>query len=106
MTNQNTPRTVDTDVETQYWRGQYDKEGYYEAGRDYDQYDGAYRTGYEGYGKYRGKSFDQAEAELQADWERAKGKSQLAWDKAKHAVKAAWHRVERALPGDADRDGR
>jgi hypothetical protein len=25
---------------------------------------------------------------------------------AKHASRAAWNRVERAIPGDADRDGR
>jgi hypothetical protein len=28
------------------------------------------------------------------------------WDDAKHATRAAWHRVERAVPGDADGDGR
>jgi len=30
----------------------------------------------------------------------------MAWSEAKGAVKDAWHGVERALPGDADRDGR
>jgi hypothetical protein len=39
-------------------------------------------------------------------WEKTKGKSKLAWEKVKHATKDAWHRVERALPGDADGDGR
>ena len=30
----------------------------------------------------------------------------MQWDNAKGAVRDAWHRVERAVPGDADRDGR
>ena len=43
---------------------------------------------------------------MHSGWEQAKSRSRLAWDDAKHAVKAGWHRLERALPGDADRDGR
>jgi hypothetical protein len=35
-----------------------------------------------------------------------RGDSRLDWEEAKHAVRAGWHRVERALPGDADGDGR
>jgi hypothetical protein len=37
---------------------------------------------------------------------RFKAKSRLTWENAKDAVRDAWHRTERALPGDADRDGR
>jgi hypothetical protein len=97
---------IDTQAERDYWQGRYDKESYYEAGHTYDDYEGAYRTGYEGRDKYAGRSFDQAENELRSDWESAKGKSRLAWEKAKHAARAAWDRIERAMPGDADRDGR
>ena len=105
MTTQNT-RKIDNTTEDTYWQSQYQNENYYEAGSKYDDYQGAYRTGYEGYGRYDGKTFDQAENDLKSDWERGKGNTQIAWEKAKHAVKAAWHRVERALPGDADHDGR
>jgi hypothetical protein len=104
MNTQNNERLFDTEAERDYWRGRYDKEGYYEAGRTYDDYEGAYRVGYEG--RYTGKSFDEVENDLRANWDTAKGKSQLAWDRAKQAARAAWDRVERALPGDADRDGR
>ena len=38
--------------------------------------------------------------------EKNKGKSRLNWEEAKDASRAAWHRVERAIPGDADGDGR
>jgi len=82
MTTQNT-RKIDNTTEDSYWQSQYQNENYYEAGSKYDDYQGAYRTGYEGYGRYDGKTFDQAENDLKNDWERAKGNTQMAWDKAK-----------------------
>lgn len=106
MTHHNTPHTLDTNAERDYWRGQYDKETYFEAGRSYDDYEGAYRAGYEGRSQYHGKTFDEAEGDMRVAWEKTKGNSRLAWEKAKHAARAAWDRVERAMPGDADRDGR
>lgn len=104
MTNNNRP--LDTNAERDYWRGQYEKEGYFEAGQNYDDYEGAYRAGYEGRGKYAGRKFDEIENELKSDWEAAKGNTRLGWEKAKHAARSAWDRVERAMPGDADGDGR
>lgn len=104
MNTQNDPRRFD--AENEYWRARYDKEGYYEAGRTYDDYEGAYRTGYEARSRYPGRNFDDLEPDLRANWEAAKGRSQLGWERAKRAVRAAWDRMERAMPGDADRDGR
>ena len=46
------------------------------------------------------------ENRVQGAWDKVKGDSRLTWDKAKNATKDAWHSVERAIPGDADRDGR
>lgn len=97
---------VNPTVEDAYWKDQYTKEPYYEAGRKYNDYAPAYRTGYEGYNRYSGKRFEDVESDLQRDYNAVKGDSALAWDKAKSATSAAWHRVERALPGDADGDGR
>ena len=97
---------IDAQAENDYWRSRYDKEGYYEAGRGYDDYESAYRAGYEGHDRHAGRTFDEAENDLKANWETAKGNSRLAWDQAKQAARAAWDRVERAMPGDADRDGR
>ena len=97
---------IDPTVEDAYWRDNYKNETYAKRDLDYTHYEPAYRTGYTGYGKYAGRKWDDVENNLQHDYEQAKGKSSLAWSDAKHATKAAWHRVERALPGDADRDGR
>lgn len=97
---------IDPTVEDTYWRENYRTRNYVDPGATYETYAPAYRTGYEGYGRYSGKRYEEVEPDLQRDYERARGNTGLAWDKAKHATRDAWHRVERALPGDADRDGR
>ena len=97
---------IDPTVEDNYWKGNYSKQKYVEPNSSYDSYRPAYRTGYEGYTRYPGKRFEDVESDLQRDYERSKGNSSLAWEKAKYATRDAWNRVEKALPGDADGDGR
>jgi hypothetical protein len=99
---------VNPSVEDIYWRQAHIREPYYRKDFTYDDYGPAYRTGYEGAGRYSGQNrrFDDVEPELRGDYQRLKGKSRLAWEDAKAAARAAWDRVERALPGDADDDGR
>ena len=106
MNNPNTQQPLDPAAERDYWRNRFQQESYYEAGSTYDDYEAAYQAGYESRGQHPGKNWEQAENEVEATWERTKGKSRLAWEKAKHAARAAWDRVERAMPGDADNDGR
>lgn len=106
QTDRQQPPNVNPATERDYWRSRFDKEGYYEAGRSFDDYEGAYRTGYEGRARYVDRDFQSAEQDLKRDWERTRGNSGLAWEKAKSAVRAAWDRVELAMPGDADNDGR
>jgi len=99
---------VNPSVEDIYWRQAHIREPYYRKDFTYDDYGPAYRTGYEGASRYHGQNrrFDDVEPELRGDYQRLKGKSRLAWEDAKAATRAAWDRVERALPGDADDDGR
>jgi hypothetical protein len=106
MSTQYTPQSIDLGAERAYWQNRYQKEPYVEAGSSYNDYDAAYRTGYEGYNKYQGRPFESVERDLKSDWEQAKGDTRLAWEKVKQATRAAWDRVERAMPGDADNDGR
>lgn len=99
---------VNPTVEDAYWKENYASQPYYSRTYTYDDYGPAYRLGYEGYSRYgtQGKTYDATENELRNDWDRVKGKSRLKWEEAKSATRAGWHRVERALPGDADGDGR
>ena len=91
-----------------YHRDQYKKANYYKSDYDYDaDYQPAYRYGTYARASNPGREWDDnLETELSSRWEQAKGSSRMTWEHAKHAVKDAWHGVERALPGDADGDGR
>ena len=94
---------VDEDA---FWRENYVRSPEYIQGYTYDDYAPAYRAGYEGYGRHKGSTFESSEPTLRSEWEQTKGASRLTWEQAKNATRAGWHRVERALPGDADGDGR
>ncbi|HEY9906061.1 MAG TPA: hypothetical protein V6D18_00475 [Thermosynechococcaceae cyanobacterium] len=100
---------IDPTAEDSYWRENYSSRPYAESGHEYSDYEPAYRTGYEGYSTYYsdGVTYDQAEPNLRRDYEAKHGpNAKVGWDKAKHAARDAWDRVERAVPGDADRDGK
>ena len=101
---------IDPTAEEAYWRKNYSSRPYVTSGATFDEYGPAYRYGVDAYGRYEGRSFDQAEPELMRDWDRAKGTSRLTWESAKHAARDSWQRlsdfVERATPGDSDHDGK
>jgi len=97
---------IDPTAEDAYWRENYRDRAYVEKDVLYEIYRPAFRTGYEGFMRYRGRRFEDVEPDLRRDYERAAGPSGLAWDKARRATRDAWDRVERAIPGDADRDGK
>jgi hypothetical protein len=98
--------SINPTAEDAYWRDQYANEPYYDRAYTYDDYAPAYRAGYDAYGRYQGKRFDDVSAQLEREYDATRGKSSLTWEEAKHASRAAWNRVERALPGDADNDGK
>ena len=97
---------IDPTAENAYWRDNYSSRPYVDASSSYADYGPAYKYGWESRGQHAGRSFEEAENDLSAGWNKAKGVSRLGWDRAKDAVKDSWHKVERALPGDADGDGR
>ena len=97
---------VDPTVESAYWRDNYSTRPYVTKGEKFETYEPAYRYGWESRNRYAGRKFEDVETDLGRDWNRYRGDSSLTWDNAKLATRDAWHRVERAMPGDADRDGR
>ena len=97
---------VNHDREDAYWRGAHIHEPYYNPELSYDDYAPAYRMGWESRARYDGGTFEQYEPAFRNDWDVVKGDSRLEWADAKHAARAGWDRIERALPGDADGDGR
>lgn len=94
---------IDPTVEDEYWRNNHAARPYMEQGGKYEDYQPAYRAGYEGYSRHSGtgKTYDQVEPELKSDYEKNHGGAGLKWEKAKHATRDAWNKVERTMPGDA-----
>lgn len=97
---------VNPTVEDAYWREHYVSRPYVQQGETYDEYQPAYRYGWESRNKYGELNWDDVEEDMERNWDRNRGSSSMAWNRAKHATRDAWHRVERAIPGDADKDGR
>jgi hypothetical protein len=85
---------IDPTAEEAYWRENYDTQPHYQPGYTYEDYHPAYRTGWEGRGRYEGRSFDEAERELEADYNRYRGSSRLGWDQNRNAARAAWDRFD------------
>lgn len=95
---------IDPTSQDAYWRENYRNRTYVEPGTNYEAYQPAYQYGWESRSRHAGRRFEDVEPELAKNW--PKTKSNLSWDRAKHATRDAWDRIERALPGDADGDGK
>ena len=97
---------IDPTAEDAYWRDEYSKRDYFDSDVSYDEIAPAYRHGWESRTRYGDRSWDEAEPELRREWEAQPTSRDLAWERARRASRDAWDRIERALPGDADGDGR
>ena len=92
LTGNKEPRKVDPVIEESHWREHFAAEPYYDATYAFEDYLPAWRTGWEGVGKYPGKSFEQAERDLQSDFHWNRGRSRLLWAQARDAVRAGFER--------------
>jgi hypothetical protein len=97
---------IDPTAEDAYWRENFTSRDYVQKDSTYDDYRPAYQYGWESRGQFAGRRFDDIEPELQTHWPKKRGTSKMSWEQAKQAARDAWDRVERAMPGDADRDGK
>jgi hypothetical protein len=101
---------IDTAAEEGYWRQNFSSRPYVKDGSSFEVYGPAYRFGVDSYARLGDHSFEQAEPELEREWERVKGGSQMPWATAKDATRDAWQHasdaIERVAPGDSDRDGK
>ena len=94
---------VDPQQEADYWRGEHPKQPY-AKNYSYEQFEHAYRTGYDTFLKYPGERFDEVEESVAADYEQAKPGSALPWDTVRPAVSSVWERMSGVMgPRDPDR---
>lgn len=91
---------IDPDQEDTYWREHHPLEPY-ATGRPYEEFEPAYRSGYEGYSRHGGNKFSEVEADIQRDYESFS--VTLPWSKARPAAEAAWRRVYEHRASGVDR---
>jgi hypothetical protein len=84
---------LDPIVEEKYWRENFASRPYVIVGAVFEEYQPAYKYGWESFRRHPGRTFDQVEADLRRFWDNVKGRSQLGWNHAKHAVRDAWDRL-------------
>ncbi len=99
MDQGNTPEWT---TEESYWRSNYQSRPYYRSGRTYEDYQPAYRYGFESAGKYRGRQWSDVESDLSRGWGTSRGQSKSTWEDVKDAVRDAWDRIT----GGSDRTTR
>ena len=96
-TRTTTPRTsAEWSTYSDEFRSDFDRQ-YAGRGARYEDYEPAYRWGFENAGAYAGRDWDASEADLRRDWERTNPGSD--WERFKNAVRRGWdrfaHKVER-----------
>ena len=86
---------VNPTEEDKFWRDNYSKRPYYRTGREYNEYEPAYRYGWESASRpeNRERRFEDVETDLERGWDRAKGTTRATWNDAKDATRDAWDRV-------------
>jgi uncharacterized protein (TIGR02284 family) len=91
---------VNPTAEEAYWRENYNKEPYYESGRNFDDYGPAYRLGLSGRERYQEQDqWTGVEPRLASEWESNRGNSTLNWERARPASQAAWSRADEQYRG-------
>ena len=86
--------TVNPIAEEEHWRDAYVREPYFQPGQTYDYYAPGYRTGWEGRVRFDGRTFNDVEKELRAEYDRARTESTPEWREGRLAAKAAWDRID------------
>ena len=85
---------VNPTAEETYWRETYLQEPYYVQGRTYEYYAPGFRAGWEGRVRHDGRTFEQVEPQLHADYNDTKTELDPAWQDVRSAARAAWERVD------------
>lgn len=80
---------------------------YYSSGREWTDYEPAYRYGVAAFLRHRDKRFRDIERMLEQHWPEARSPSRLVWTEARGAVLDAWQRTREAaaLARDGGDDG-
>jgi hypothetical protein len=86
---------IDPTIENEYWLENYRDRPYYKVGKPYDDYQKAYRYGWENAARpeYRDRSFEDIEKELKTNWPSYDGGSTSDWEENREPVRDAYDRI-------------
>jgi hypothetical protein len=92
LAGKGTAEIINPTLEDNLWRKNYATRPYVDQGLRFEEYQLAYRLGYQSYSRYghTGEKFEQVELQLEREYEIASKDSGVEWNKAKYAVKNAW----------------
>jgi len=89
---------IDPTVEDAYWRKEYPRREYYDQSVSYEDIQPAYRYGWESRARHRGRSWEEAQADLRRDWDmRQLERMPGTWEDAQRPIRDAWDRAEAKL---------
>ena len=91
MAHATTP--ADWTTEDAHWRKSYRDRPYAEADRGYEFYEPAYRYGFESSNRYQGRSWNDAQSDLERGWDNVKDRGKSTWQQVKDAVRDSWDRA-------------
>jgi hypothetical protein len=106
LTGKEMAEDVNPTIERDYWREHYTERPYVERGEAFDDYDPAYRTGWESQARDKSKTFDEVESDLERAWPAARGASRLEWQRARLAARDAWERARQRAARSKQSSGR
>lgn len=80
--------------EDTFWRREFREQQYYEAQRSYEDYEPAYRLGYQARLRAPQYSFEDLEAELEREYAAIRREGSPDWEVARSAARGAWERAD------------
>jgi hypothetical protein len=92
---------IDPTIEDTWLRESFGDKKYVRTGDTFDTYAPAYRYAGAAEARLGGKTFDEAEADLRAGWERDPAAATLPWDHARLAVRDSYDRTCQLRKGRA-----
>lgn len=86
---------LDEVAEGDYWRQNFRRQPYFQAGTPYEHYEPGFRYGWQSAlsDDHAGREFDDVESELERSWDALHGENAQDWEEARSAARDAWERA-------------
>lgn len=92
---------LDPTIESAYWRDEHAKRPYYNNQYKYEDYEPAYRAGWESYDIDSPANWSDRERYAREKWENEGGQPSMTWEEARQAAEDAYTRVHHRRSGNA-----